>query len=232
MSEKDIKNHLRGISAAWKNASPAETNYEGYSDGDYLMELREMEVGMSRESNRLQVVSKFVFADGKYKGHGKWRFDGLDSDSSISFFKAYCEVLGVEYPEDPVDLLEVLADFVSNNESLFNCTLKTKGEFQNLYVKGVSDYTKGSEEEEGSSDEEEEEKGGKEEKGGEDEEEEKYSTVEDLEVGHRVKLNVRGKIRRGKVTKKKKDYVLIQIGDGEPKKYTDSDLEDYKATIL
>jgi len=132
-----IAKALRSLEGAWKQAEPR--SFDSVKDGDYLAKLANMYVGVSK-NERLQVISVFKIQDGAYKGAEVWRFDGIDNDVSMSWFKGYCEILGVDVPENISDLPDALEEFVANDGSLYNITVKTKDEFQNVLVRGVNEF--------------------------------------------------------------------------------------------
>lgn len=140
----DVNEVLADLESAWSESEPKV--FALIPDGDYLAKLVNMELGFSK-NQRLQVISEFEIADGKYKGKTLKKFDGLKDEVNMSFFKGYCEVLGVEIPENISNLPDVLANFVDDFNSLVNITVKTKDEYTNIYVKGISDYVSDEEQE-------------------------------------------------------------------------------------
>lgn len=135
---KEVAKDLKALKGAWTAAKPQQTR-SGLADGDYLTKITGMAVGHSK-SGRLQATTSFLVMDGKKKGAKHMKFDSLETDSNIGWFKSYCEILGIEMPSDPSELPAILEDFVANNTSLVNITIKTKDTFVNTYVKGLSDY--------------------------------------------------------------------------------------------
>lgn len=134
---KDIAKALKSLESVWEE-SEIKTSGSGISDGDYIAKLSNIEINTSKKG-RLQVVTRFKIADGKQKGSEVARFDGIDNDISMSYFKGYCEVLGIEIPSDITDLPDTLDSFLEENRGeLYALTLKTKDEYQNVYVKGAS----------------------------------------------------------------------------------------------
>ncbi len=156
----EVNDTLVNLESAWSESEPKV--FASIPDGDYLGKLVNMEIGFSK-NNRLQVVSEFEIADGKYKGKTLKKFDGLKDEVNMSFFKGYCEVLGIDIPDNISDLPDVLSNFTDDFNSLVNIVVKTKDEYTNIYVKGISDYvdedgTAGEAEEEEEEEKEEEEK--------------------------------------------------------------------------
>ena len=142
---------LSSLSTLWKKVTPTAAGFVQIPDGDYVGDLKEMKMEESKASGRLQVVSSYVILDeGDCEGKTVKRFDGLDNETSMGFFKGVCEVIGFEVPEDLELLQEAMDAFVadSNRMDLYKLTMKTsKGKdgktYSNLFVNGISDYTKG-----------------------------------------------------------------------------------------
>lgn len=148
-------NKLAELSKLWKKAVPAEA-FVNVPDGEYVGDLKEMKLDQSKKSGRLQVTSTFEIADGDNAGKTTKKFDGVDDLVSMGYFKRYCEIIGLDLPEDLGLWQEALDEFVANNGDLYNITVKSsKGKddktYNNVYVNGISEYTKGTEgtEEEG-----------------------------------------------------------------------------------
>lgn len=127
---------LEGLQENYEGASVATNSGAGLPDNDYLTKITDMFVGKSK-AGKIQVVTAFEVVDGDLTGSSKRRYDGLEDETNISYFKQMCEVLGIEYPESLKDLPKILSDFVSGFAGLVKMTVKTKGEFTNVYVNGV-----------------------------------------------------------------------------------------------
>ena len=146
-------NKLAELSKLWKRAVPAEA-FVNVPDGEYVGDLKEMKLDQSKKSGRLQVTSTFEIADGDNAGKTTKKFDGVDDLVSMGYFKRYCEIIGLDLPEDLGLWQEALDEFVANNVDLYNITVKSsKGKddktYNNVYVNGISEYTKGTEGTEG-----------------------------------------------------------------------------------
>ena len=144
-------NKLSELSKLWKKAVPAEA-FPQIPDGDYVGDLKEMKLEESKKSNRLQVVSTFEIADGDNAGKTTKKFDGVSDLTSMGYFKRYCEIIGLDLPDDLGLWQDSFDEFVANSTDLYNITLKSsKGKddktYNNVYVNGISEYTKGTGEE-------------------------------------------------------------------------------------
>lgn len=137
--DKTVSKELAKLRKMWKDTQPT-TGYPRVEDGDYLATIEEMSVGKSKQSGRIQVMTSFRIIEGPEKDKNILRFDGLDNEIGIGFFKGFCEVIGFEIPEDIEELPEALEEFVAHCDDIFNIRVKTKGDFQNVSVLGVSDY--------------------------------------------------------------------------------------------
>jgi hypothetical protein len=156
-----IAQKLSQLAKTWKKVQPIQPAANTVPDGTYICQLQSMIIDESKKSGRLQVVSTFMVADGEYENQTVKRFDGIDNETSMGYFKGYCEVLGVDLPEDLEQLQDSLNEFVESNTTLFEVVVKTNKEgYQNVYVNGPSDMTleeEGEEEEQESQEEESQE---------------------------------------------------------------------------
>lgn len=143
-----IAEKLSKLSKSWKKVQPIQASFSSVPDGDYVADLKEMKLEESKKSDRLQVVSTFEIADGEQEGQLVKRFDGVDQEQSMGYFKGYSEVIGLELPDDMELLQEAIDEFIGNNSDLFNIRVVTNGQYQNVYIQGVSEYTKGEAKEE------------------------------------------------------------------------------------
>lgn len=138
MTENQIHEELAALDNTWKDTAPAKGG-SNIPDDDYVAKISKMIINKSKKG-RLQVVTTFTIFDGNYTGKEIMRFDGLDNEQSMSFFKAMCETIGLEYPESLVQLPDAIKAFTDSFDGLINITMKTKGDYQNLYIKGLVNY--------------------------------------------------------------------------------------------
>lgn len=116
-----------------------------YDDGTYDMLLTSMELGRSSgASKRLQVTSKFKFMSGIYEGKDLWHFDGIDTETGLSYFKALCETIGLDLPPEMVDMPDAIKEFMDSNKNVIvslqlktGKNKKTGDDIQNSYIKGL-----------------------------------------------------------------------------------------------
>ncbi len=154
---KDVAKELKNLRKSWEETEPA-SGGSGVPVDDYVAKLAGMEIGFSKASN-LQVVVTFKIYDGKYKGKEVKSFQGISTDVGISFFKGFCEVVGLEYPEDPTDLPEAIDSFMGDFDELVNIAVVEKDGYVNVRVKGLSELSDGGDDDNnGSSKEEKKEK--------------------------------------------------------------------------
>lgn len=175
-----VSNKLSSLSNMWKKTQAVQPSFSNVPEGDYVGDLKEMKLEESKKTARLQVVTTIEIVDGDYVGKTVKRFDGLDKEQSIGYFKGMCEVFGFDIPEDIELLQEALNEFIANNTDLFNITIKQNDKYSNVYINGVSEFTKG---EEGEAEEEGQEEEVSEEEETVEEEEVEAEEVEEEEVG-------------------------------------------------
>ena len=145
-----ISQKLSKLSASWKKVAPIASSFSNIADGDYIGDIKEMKLGESK-AGRTQVILEWEVADGELAGKKQKQFYGLTDNAGnadevgMGHFKNVCEILGVELSEDPNAWQEEFDAFVAGNVALFDITVKAKGEYSNVYINGVSEFTKGKE---------------------------------------------------------------------------------------
>jgi len=172
----DVAKSLKKLSKTWaKTEAKQASGFPKLEDGKYIVNLKEMKVGMSKKG-RLQVATLFkVVKPKEAKGKEKMAFHGLENENNISYFKGFAEVLGLEVPDDIEDLPAAVESFVEDFEDTITIEVKTKGDFQNVSVIAVGD-NKVSEDSESEDDDDSD---NDEEKDEEDEDEEEEKDEED-----------------------------------------------------
>jgi len=141
---------LSKLSASWKKVTPISASFSNIPDGDYIGDIKEMKLGESKKG-RTQITLEWEVADGDLAGKTQKQFYGLTDDkgnaddTGMGYFKNLCEVIGLDLPEDLNLWQDAMDEFVANNVSLFEITAKEKNGYVNVYVNGVSEYSKGTE---------------------------------------------------------------------------------------
>lgn len=159
---------LKTLDKQWKDTEAVEVGqFTKFADGNYVVTLEPAGVELSKTSERLQIAWPMVFAEGKYEGKKTIKFDGLDSELSISWAKGVMNVLGIEVPDKATDLPEALETFFEKEykDRKVNISIKTDGDFSNIFINGYVEEEEGSakkkKKEESEEPEEKEEKKGK-----------------------------------------------------------------------
>lgn len=127
------------LSKAWKDSFKTKDEFKGfdeYEDGRYLVALTDADRGESKSSGRDQVMFEFTFLDGDYKGKTKRDYSGLDRAEAIPHLLRKIEQMGFDAPEEVDELEGILKKMVKERPKL-RIILKTKGEFQNVYIDKV-----------------------------------------------------------------------------------------------
>ena len=142
---------LSKLSVSWKKVEPITASFSNIEDGDYIGDIKEIKLGEAKKG-RIQVVFDWEIADGEFAGKVQKQFYGISDDKGnpdekgMGYFKNVCEVIGLDLPEDLNLWQEVMDEYVSNNTGLFEITAKANGQYTNIFVNGLSEYTKGEEE--------------------------------------------------------------------------------------
>lgn len=242
--DKKLKAKLDKAKGAWKKAKTrAATEKSGFDeieDGRYLARLVSFEIGESKSSSRVQMMTEWKLQEGDYKGQSKRNYDGLESEDNLVYVAKFIGRLGYEAPDD-LDSLDALMKEIVAEKPLARIRLKTRGEFQNVYVDQVfdkddedeilaeaaSEAEAGDEEEEETEETEETDEAEEEEESDDDAEEEEADEeaeedeasddeVEvELTVGTKVLAPYKGKKKPGKVIEiLDDDKVRVKMDDG------------------
>lgn len=168
-SVKKVATKLSNLASMFKKAVPTAAAFTPIPEGDYVGDLKEMKVELSKKNQRLQVVSTYEVVDPPdFAGKTIKRFDGLGDETQMGYFKGYCAVLGCELAEEwqaetdqdfMVELQSYLDAYIEQSSTdLWNITVKqSEGEggkkYTNVYNNGLSELAKGEESTEGEAEE-------------------------------------------------------------------------------
>lgn len=142
-----VSNVLSNLSKTWKSVEPIAASFSNIADGDYIGDLKELKLGTAKKG-RTQIVVEWEIADGELAGKTQKQFYGLSDDKGIAdaigmgYFKNVCEVIGLDLPEDLNMWQEAMDEFVGNSVALYDITAKANGQYTNVFINGVSEYTK------------------------------------------------------------------------------------------
>jgi hypothetical protein len=142
---------LSALGATWKTVEATTASFSNVPDGDYIGDLKEIKLGQSKKK-RWQVEFTWEMADGEQVGKTQKQFYGISTNEGqadavgMGYFKGVAEVLGLDLPEDGNLWQAVFDEFIEvNSNALYDITIKSNKEFANVYVNGISEYTKGGE---------------------------------------------------------------------------------------
>lgn len=143
----DFKKVLAGANKKWatakKRAAESEPAFTEYPDGKYEAKLVGAKLGVS-DGGRNQIAFSWKFMDGEYEGKTKVAYQGIDTEDNLYYLARDLERLGYELPDNLGDLPDILKD-IEKSKPVGSINLKTKGDFQNVYIRKV--YTADEEEE-------------------------------------------------------------------------------------
>lgn len=149
---KAFKSHLEGAKEGAKS-----TGFAEFDDGRYFARMVKAEITESG-SGRIQVVMHWKFLKGEYKGQEKLSFSGIETEDNLKYLLRDLSLLGYDTDEidGPDDLKGILKE-LNKEKPKSKISLKTKGEFQNVYIlkdsESVDDDEDGDEDEEDADDE-------------------------------------------------------------------------------
>lgn len=197
-ANKSWDKKVKGLNEAWGNAQTAAKESRGFTndieDGKYFARLVGAEVGESQTSQRVQISWQYAIAEGEHQGKLLRDYDGLETEQNLTFVLRKLDTLGYDIEDmNAKDLEDVLADIVKSRP-LVRIRVKTKGEYQNIYLDQLIEGGAGGGEEEEPEVEEELD---------EPEVEEEEEVIEEEETGWSADdaclVLIQGKQRLGKV---------------------------------
>ena len=207
MADVIFKKALEMAGKTWKEAmnTPSSTGKDAYEDGRYQAVIKGATLGLSQSSSRLQVAWTYEFLDGQYAGKTKMDWDGCDSLENQIWLGRKLAKLGYEVPEDISELEPILSEIVKSRKVL-TISLKTKGEFQKVYIDRVSEEEAETETKEVSEPEVEE---------------------ASLEIGMKVSFDFKGEKVEGEVLEilEKEEKVKVKTSAGKVYKLSPEALE-------
>ena len=131
-----LKNKLKKAQNNWEGARSKAKESTGFTevpDGRYLAHLTNAQICESRSSGRLQIQWTWTISDGEFEKDTKLDFDGLETEDNLVFLGRKLSRFGYELPEDITEISDILDELIEK-QPLARIRLKTKGEFQNVYV--------------------------------------------------------------------------------------------------
>jgi hypothetical protein len=129
---------LKKSNSAWSGAKEKAKEQKGFAeieDGRYVARLVNVKVAESN-AGRLQSVWAFKIEEGENEGHEKLDFMGLESEQNLEFFARRVAQLGYEMPDDLSEIGDIFED-MNKSKPLCKIRIKTKGEYQNVYLDKV-----------------------------------------------------------------------------------------------
>lgn len=139
----NFKDRLAKVKDAWNKTKKSKDIENGggfptFEDGRYVGQLVGAKLGESKNiSNpRLQICWTWKFYGGCYDGQQTRDYDGIETEENLLWLARKLNRLNVELPDDITEMEDFLNELVE--EGIWaSFTLKTKGDFQNLYINKV-----------------------------------------------------------------------------------------------
>ena len=135
----------------WKTAKKRSgeegPGFDEYPDARYVWKITGAERAQSA-NGRSQINWTLMFADGEFEGKEFRDYQGIETEDNLVYAMNRLERLGHEVPDSPKELDETLKEIVEA-ELEVRGRLKSKGEFQNLWLDGIVGEEEGGETEEG-----------------------------------------------------------------------------------
>jgi len=113
--------------------------YRRHPDGRYRALLTSAKFEFSQNSNRPQLVSGWTVTEGELEGEILRNYDGLDNEQSLYYLARWMARFGRDPEEVDLENLQDVLDEIVGEKHEGIVRLKTKGEYQNLFVEKVMD---------------------------------------------------------------------------------------------
>ena len=222
--DQKLKNKLKKAQNDWENARSKAKETTGFTeipDGRYLANLTDGVIGESKSSGRLQIQWTWTIADGEFEGDTKLDFDGLETEDNLVFLGRKLARFSYELPEDITEISDILEELIEK-KPMARIRLKTRGEFQNVYVDKIiqssSDDGEGSDDDDVGSDTDVEDVDGgipddpkDEESDDEESSDEESSDEQEVEVGMRVIASTKKGDAPGEIVEIMEDEGKIRV---------------------
>lgn len=128
----DIMKELKKLENSWQKAEARpQMEFQQIPDGQYPeVTCDKATLGYSK-NGRLQVTWDMKVLSGAFKGQHVWTYSGITDQKSLEWLKTTFEALGAKMPKKLSNLPRFLESCVGKKCSI---TVKTKGEFTNVYI--------------------------------------------------------------------------------------------------
>jgi len=177
----------------WDDTEEA-PSFSEVPDDKYEAKIASATLNRSKSSGRRQCSWDLIIISGEMKGRHVFKHDGLEDEQQRSYFRQALAKLGIAWPKK-----SELAETLSELEGTFAAiTVRTKGEFQNVYFDRALDS-----DDVGDIDDLDDDGDGD----GDD--------AAELEKGDRVTAEIDGETYAGKIMKIKGSKATVKFDDGD-----------------
>jgi hypothetical protein len=140
MAEKQVDSALEQLDGLWQSTEPKVR--KEIPDGSYASRFLDMKLGISNNSGRSQVTSIFeVLSPEKHEGTKIYKYDGLENENGIAYFKGYAKTIGLVLPTSMPELSKAIEDFKAseNFKKVWAIVVRTSNGFTNTFVNGEAE---------------------------------------------------------------------------------------------
>lgn len=139
-AKSEFAKRLKAANKNWASAKEKAAEKDGggfteFDDGRYMARLKGGKLGES-ESGRLQIAFAFEIQEGEHEGKTKYDYQGVESEQNLEYLGRRLTQLGYELPDD-LDQIEDILEDIGKTKPLCKIRLKSKGDFQNVYIDKV-----------------------------------------------------------------------------------------------
>ena len=136
MAKNEFEAKLTKLRNKWKSAQseiPSSGDFPKLDPGRYVGRISDGEVNESKTTGRLQCFMELTVTEGESKGDTIRKYYGLDKEESLTYLQRDLVRLGIEIPEDPEELENILQSIVKQ-KLLVKFRVKENGEYLNIYL--------------------------------------------------------------------------------------------------
>jgi len=132
-----FRKRLAGLQENWDNAGQRKGGYENLPDGRYIAALSKAYIRES-EKGDLYVVLHFVVEEGDHDGSIVYDWNRIETEDGLYYTRQKLLKMGADVPDKLAKLEDCLSD-LQDGEPRVRLQLKTKGDFQNVYLDRLLD---------------------------------------------------------------------------------------------
>lgn len=130
-----LSQELKQLQKQWAKTK-ASTTGTRIPDGTYDVTIVDARLGRNRNSQKIQVEMVLQFLTKKYRNRTLTRYNTLETESNLKWFKTDLKKLGIVPPKNILNIPKYLEKTIGLKVSI---TIKSNGNFVNIFFNEVLD---------------------------------------------------------------------------------------------